>query len=92
MTGSKNRQQFLPAAFAAYIALSAFFINSSTLSPSRGNATIPTLAETRAENAALGDKVRVLEAELVRLRKDRRELETYLLGKIKALGEGRDNG
>lgn len=50
------------------------------------------LAETRAENAALGDKVRVLEAELVRLRKDRRELETYLLGKIKALGEGRDNG
>ena len=50
------------------------------------------LAETRAENAALGDKVRVLEAELVRLRKDRRELESYLLGKIKALGEGRDNG
>lgn len=50
------------------------------------------LAEARAENAALGDKVRVLEAELVRLRKDRRELETYLLGKIKALGEGRGNG
>ena len=50
------------------------------------------LAEARAENAALGDKVRVLEAELVRLRKDRRELESYLLGKIKTLGEGRDNG
>ena len=50
------------------------------------------LAQARAENAALADKVRVLESELVRLRKDRRELETYLLGKIKALGEGRDNG
>lgn len=46
------------------------------------------LAAARAESAALGDKVRVLEAELVRLRKDRRELETYLLGKIKVLGEG----
>lgn len=50
------------------------------------------LAEARAENAALADKMRVLESELVRLRKDRRELENHLLGKIKALGEGRDNG
>ena len=50
------------------------------------------LAETRAENAALADKMRVLESELVRLRKDRRELENHLLGKIKALGEERGNG
>jgi len=39
----------------------------------------------RAENAALGDKVRVLESELVRIRKDRRELEAYLVDKINAL-------
>ena len=50
------------------------------------------LAQARADNAALADKMRVLESELVRLRKDRRELENHLLGKIKALGEGRDNG
>ncbi|EKO40323.1 MAG: hypothetical protein B193_0941 [Solidesulfovibrio magneticus str. Maddingley MBC34] len=50
------------------------------------------LAEARAENAALADKMRVLESELVRLRKDRRELENHLLGKIKALGEERGNG
>jgi DNA-binding transcriptional MerR regulator len=50
------------------------------------------LAEARAENAALADKMRVLESELVRLRKDRRELENHLLGKIRALGDGRDNG
>lgn len=50
------------------------------------------LAEARAENAALADKMRVLESELVRLRKDRRELESHLLGKIKALGGERGNG
>ena len=50
------------------------------------------LAEARAQNAALADKMRVLEAELVRLRKDRRELESHLLGKIKALGQGRGDG
>lgn len=50
------------------------------------------LAQARAENAALADKMRVLESELVRLRKDRRELENHLLGKIKALGEERGNG
>ena len=50
------------------------------------------LAEARAENAALADKMRVLESELVRLRKDRRELENHLLGKIKALGVERGNG
>lgn len=50
------------------------------------------LESARAENAALADKVRVLEAELVRIRKDRRELEAYLVDKINALrrpgGEG----
>jgi hypothetical protein len=37
------------------------------------------------ENRALTDKLAILEAELVRLRQDRRELERYLLGKIEAL-------
>ena len=43
------------------------------------------LETARAESAALGDKIRVLEAELVRIRQDRRELESYLVGKINAL-------
>ena len=43
------------------------------------------LEQARAEGAALGDKVRVLEAELMRIRKDRRELENYLVDKINAL-------
>ena len=43
------------------------------------------LEQARAEGAALGDKVRVLEAELMRIRKDRRELEKYLVDKINAL-------
>lgn len=43
------------------------------------------LESVRAENAALADKVRVLEAELMRIRKDRRELEKYLVDKINAL-------
>ncbi|MFP5259092.1 MAG: MerR family transcriptional regulator [Acidobacteriota bacterium] len=43
------------------------------------------LESVRAENASLADKVRVLEAELMRIRKDRRELETYLVDKINAL-------
>lgn len=37
------------------------------------------------ENRALTDKLAILEAELIRLRQDRRELERYLLGKIEAL-------
>ena len=44
------------------------------------------LDQVRAENAALTEKMRLLETELVRLRKDRRELETYLVDKINALG------
>jgi DNA-binding transcriptional MerR regulator len=37
------------------------------------------------ENRVLTDKLAILEAELVRLRKDRREMERYLLDKIEAL-------
>ncbi|WP_300161141.1 helix-turn-helix domain-containing protein [Solidesulfovibrio sp.] len=43
------------------------------------------LEAVRAENAALTEKMRLLETELVRLRKDRRELEQYLVDKINAL-------
>jgi DNA-binding transcriptional MerR regulator len=43
------------------------------------------LERVRSENAALTEKMQLLEAELVRLRKDRRELETYLVDKINAL-------
>jgi DNA-binding transcriptional MerR regulator len=43
------------------------------------------LAAVRAENAAMTEKMLLLETELVRLRKDRRELETYLVDKINAL-------
>lgn len=43
------------------------------------------LAAVRAENASLSEKMRLLETELVRLRKDRRELENYLVDKINAL-------
>lgn len=43
------------------------------------------LAAVRGENAAMTEKMRLLETELVRLRKDRRELETYLVDKINAL-------
>lgn len=43
------------------------------------------LAAVRAQNAAMAEKMLLLETELVRLRKDRRELETYLVDKINAL-------
>ncbi len=43
------------------------------------------LALARSENASLTEKMKLLEAELVRLRKDRRELENYLVDKINAL-------
>lgn len=41
------------------------------------------LSELRDENTELRKKLDVMEAELVRLRKDRRELEKYLLDKIR---------
>ena len=43
------------------------------------------VARVMSENAELKDKLSVLESELVRLRKDRRELEKYLLDKIKTM-------
>lgn len=43
------------------------------------------LDQVRSENEALQEKMRLLEAELVRLRKDRRDLENYLVDKINAL-------
>ena len=43
------------------------------------------LAAVRDANAAMTEKMRLLEAELVRLRKDRRDLESYLVDKINAL-------
>jgi len=43
------------------------------------------LDKVRSENEALQEKMRLLEAELVRLRKDRRDLENYLVDKINAL-------
>lgn len=43
------------------------------------------VARMAAENADLKAKLVVLEAELVRLRQDRREMEKYLLDKIKAV-------
>ncbi|WP_419786443.1 MerR family transcriptional regulator [Pseudodesulfovibrio sp.] len=47
-----------------------------------------TMQETEAlksENAELREKLKIMEAEMIRLRKDRREMEKYLLGKIKAV-------
>ncbi len=37
----------------------------------------------KAENEALKEKLKIMEAEMIRLRKDRREMEKYLLDKIK---------
>lgn len=50
------------------------------------------LDRVRSENAELTEKMRLLEAELVRLRKDRRELETYLVDKINALSRSGKTG
>ena len=43
------------------------------------------LAALESENAQFRSKLEVLEAELIRLRKDRREMEKYLLDKIKGV-------
>jgi DNA-binding transcriptional MerR regulator len=43
------------------------------------------VARMAEENAELKSKLAVLETELVRLRKDRREMEKYLLDKIKSM-------
>ncbi len=46
---------------------------------------VDEVARMAAENAELKAKLSVLESELIRLRKDRRELEKYLLDKIKSV-------
>jgi len=50
------------------------------------------LDRVRSENAALTEKMQLLEAELVRLRKDRRELESYLVDKINTLARSGQPG
>lgn len=52
---------------------------------SRISASDDTLGALRSENAELKEKLRIMEAEMVRLRKDRREMEKYLLDKIKTV-------
>jgi DNA-binding transcriptional MerR regulator len=49
------------------------------------DASAGEMARLNAENTQLKAKLSVLEAELVRLRKDRREMEKFLLDKIKAV-------
>jgi DNA-binding transcriptional MerR regulator len=51
----------------------------------RLNANADEVARMAAENTELKSKLTVLEAELIRLRKDRREMEKYLLDKIKGM-------
>jgi len=41
--------------------------------------------QLKAENEQLREKLRIMEAEMVRLRKDRREMEKYLLDKIRSV-------
>ncbi|MDP3425998.1 MAG: MerR family transcriptional regulator [Humidesulfovibrio sp.] len=54
-------------------------------SSSRLDAQSGEVARMSEENAELKTKLAVLETELVRLRKDRREMEKYLLDKIKSM-------
>jgi DNA-binding transcriptional MerR regulator len=53
--------------------------------PSQAEAQAEKLAALESENAQFRSKLEVLEAELIRLRKDRREMEKYLLDKIKGV-------
>lgn len=55
------------------------------MSSSRLDAQSGEVARMAEENAELKSKLSVLETELVRLRKDRREMEKYLLDKIKSM-------
>jgi len=41
--------------------------------------------QLKSENELLKEKLKIMEAEMIRLRKDRREMEKYLLDKIKAV-------
>ncbi|QJB58395.1 MerR family transcriptional regulator [Pseudodesulfovibrio sp. zrk46] len=47
--------------------------------------TMEETAMLRSENEYLREKLKVMEAEMIRLRKDRREMEKYLLDKIKSV-------
>ncbi len=51
----------------------------------RMDAHLDEVARMASENAELKTKLAVLESELIRLRKDRREMEKYLLDKIKSM-------
>jgi len=51
----------------------------------RLDASVDEVSRMAAENAELKAKLTVLESELIRLRKDRREMEKYLLDKIKSI-------
>jgi DNA-binding transcriptional MerR regulator len=51
----------------------------------RISSTIEQTAALKEENAELKEKLKVMEAEMIRLRKDRREMEKYLLDKIKSV-------
>ncbi|MDO9084229.1 MAG: helix-turn-helix domain-containing protein [Humidesulfovibrio sp.] len=55
------------------------------LSCSRLDAHSGEVERVVSENAELKTKLSVLESELIRLRKDRREMEKYLLDKIKSM-------
>ncbi|WP_207262675.1 MerR family transcriptional regulator [Desulfovibrio sp. Huiquan2017] len=51
----------------------------------RISAAIQETETLKAENQELKEKLAVMEAEMIRLRKDRREMEKYLLDKIKSV-------
>lgn len=59
--------------------------NAVDQSASRLDAQSGEVARMAGENAELKAKLSVLEAELIRLRKDRREMEKFLLDKIKSV-------
>lgn len=44
-----------------------------------------SINELKSENGLLKEKLSIMESELIRLRKDRREMEKYLLDKLKAV-------
>lgn len=51
----------------------------------RITAQVEETHQLKSENELLREKLRIMEAEMVRLRKDRREMEKYLLDKIRSV-------
>ncbi len=51
----------------------------------RISCTMEETEQLKTENTELKEKLKIMEQEMVRLRKDRREMEKYLLDKIKAV-------